>query len=207
MGFTICPELIASLLFTEAMMDNEAVLVTGAEQYCSYSGYGDTFCFEGQYKDTTEVDSSNRKLTSVVAMDAIKFSKGDSEFQFRAPEVLRELKKAFVAFFSPGRSRLEAVATGNWGCGAFGGDVRLKLILQLLAASEADRDVAYFTFGDEQLLKEGGELYEILAANRVTVGKLFDLVQCFIRSNKRKNGEELFNWIRGRLTGEETEEK
>ena len=38
------------------------------------------------------------------------------------------------------------IATGNWGCGAFGGDVQLKFLIQLLAASQNDRDLAYFTF-------------------------------------------------------------
>lgn len=28
------------------------------------------------------------------------------------------------------------IATGNWGCGAFGGDVELKTLLQWIAASQ-----------------------------------------------------------------------
>lgn len=47
-----------------------------------------------------------------------------------------------------------AVATGNWGCGAFGGEVRLKALLQLMAAAVAERDVVYFTFGDRQLQED-----------------------------------------------------
>ena len=47
-----------------------------------------------------------------------------------------------------------AVATGNWGCGAFGGDVRLKALLQLMAAAVSGRDVVYFTFGDRQLQED-----------------------------------------------------
>lgn len=31
------------------------------------------------------------------------------------------------------------IATGNWGCGAFGGDEYLKFVLQLLAAAQEDR--------------------------------------------------------------------
>ena len=71
---------------------------------------------------------------------------GNSSLQFRQDKIDRELTKALVAFsgggrdlgaFSVGaRAPLEAVATGNWGCGAFGGDPRLKLVIQLLAASQ-----------------------------------------------------------------------
>ena len=36
--------------------------------------------------------------------------------------------QAYCGFFRPGvpSENLSAVATGNWGCGAFGGDARLK---------------------------------------------------------------------------------
>ncbi|KAJ8431211.1 hypothetical protein Cgig2_016770 [Carnegiea gigantea] len=44
------------------------------------------------------------------------------------------------------------VATGNWGCGAFGGDPEVKAIIQWLAASQALRPfISYHTFGAEQL--------------------------------------------------------
>lgn len=36
------------------------------------------------------------------------------------------------------------VATGNWGCGAFGGDPELKSIIQWLAASQVDYLHSYF---------------------------------------------------------------
>ncbi len=43
--------------------------------------------------------------------------------------------QAYCGFVSPGLppNNLSAVATGNWGCGAFGGDLRLKGILTLSA--------------------------------------------------------------------------
>ncbi|KAJ9187182.1 hypothetical protein P3X46_002667 [Hevea brasiliensis] len=44
------------------------------------------------------------------------------------------------------------IATGNWGCGAFGGDPELKTIIQWLAASQALRpSIFYYTFGIEAL--------------------------------------------------------
>lgn len=55
---------------------------------------------------------------------------------------------------------------GNWGCGAFGGHLELKFLIQLLAASvcgafsEDDKDTAlgrdlvYYTYGLDDLGKE-----------------------------------------------------
>eukprot|EP00249_Psilotum_nudum_P021507 c28133_g1_i2 orf=76-1968(+) len=68
------------------------------------------------------------------------------------------------------------IATGNWGCGAFGGDIELKSLLQWIAASQAGRPfVHYYTFGDQQtqrlhsltewILKEGwhvGDCWDLL---------------------------------------------
>jgi len=37
------------------------------------------------------------------------------------------------------------IVTGRWGCGAFGGDEYLKLLIQWVAATEANRDMVYIT--------------------------------------------------------------
>ena len=40
------------------------------------------------------------------------------------------------------------LATGNWGCGVFGGHVELKAVLQWMAASEGKINVRYFPFNE-----------------------------------------------------------
>ena len=55
-----------------------------------------------------------------------------------------------------------AVATGNWGCGASGGDPEMKALIQLMAAAEAGRDVAYFTHGNGQLGVKMKDMYHTL---------------------------------------------
>lgn len=47
--------------------------------------------------------------------------------------LLRELYKAFTGFVSAKNSK---IATGNWGCGVFNGDLQLKAAIQIVAASE-----------------------------------------------------------------------
>ena len=198
--FTICPELIATMLFSERLSASESIGVYGVEQFSLYSGYGDSFRFEGRMKDSTDRDTSGRRLTYVVAMDAIRFS-GDKELQFRTDKVVRELNKAFVAYggWNSREVRLPAVATGNWGCGAFGGDPRLKLLIQLMAASKAGRDLAYFTFGNEELMSEGGRVYSRLVENGVTVGQLFRSIASFNNSSRTRRGKELFEWVLDQL--------
>ena len=74
--------------------------------------------------------------------------------------------------FEPGE-RLAGVASGNWGCGAYRGDAKLKTLLQLMAATEAGRHLAYFTFGDTELRDQVYHVYTFLTDKQVTVGKHF----------------------------------
>lgn len=41
----------------------------------------------------------------------------------------------------------------------------------MLAAAEAGRDVAYFTFGDSQLMTDVHNMHSFLTVNEISVGK------------------------------------
>ncbi|XP_071264969.1 poly(ADP-ribose) glycohydrolase isoform X1 [Salvelinus alpinus] len=174
--FLINPELIVSRLFTEALLQNECLIITGTEQYSTYTGYADSYLWDGKHQDKTPRDTWQRRCTEIVAMDALMF-KNFLE-QFHPEKMNRELNKAYCGFSRPGeRSQdLSAVATGNWGCGVFGGDARFKALLQILAASEAGRDVAYFTFGDSALMKDVYDMHYFLTQRHVSVGALYSLL-------------------------------
>lgn len=173
--FLICPELIISRLFIECLEKNEAVIITGAEQFNNYSGYCDTFTWEGDFRDNTPTDSWGRRCTQVVAIDAINF-KVRME-QFKICSFKRELNKAYSGFYEDGSpNHLSAVATGNWGCGAFKGNPNLKFVLQLMAASEAGRSLLYFTFGNKKLKTELENFYEFLNDKNLSVGDIWRLL-------------------------------
>ena len=88
------------------------------------------------------------------------------------------------------------MATGNWGCGAFGGDPQLKSLLQLMAASENDRDVLYFTFGDEELRDEIYSMYQLLTNANITVGKLYQILVSYVTDViDQKSKQTLFEYI------------
>ncbi|XP_030297048.1 poly(ADP-ribose) glycohydrolase [Sparus aurata] len=174
--FLINPELIVSRLFTEAMEYNECLIITGTEQYSKYSGYAESYKWKESHTDETPRDDWQRRCTEIVAIDALKFRHFLE--QFLPEKMVRELNKAYCGFFrsNTNSKHLSAVATGNWGCGAFGGDTRLKALIQLMAAAEAGRDMAYFTFGDAQLMRDVHEIHTFLTGRKVTVGRLYSLL-------------------------------
>ncbi len=76
-----------------------------------------------------------------------------------------ELTFTFLVFFSCSDEEgphPAAVATGNWGCGAFGGDPHLKSLLQLMAAAANGREVAYFAGGDVELAQDVAEVFRLI---------------------------------------------
>lgn len=95
--FVICPELLVTKLFTEELKNNEALLVTGCERYCRYTGYASSFQFAGNFVDETPFDSSRRRKCCITAIDALQFRHGSH--QFRQELMIRELNKAYVGFY------------------------------------------------------------------------------------------------------------
>ena len=43
------------------------------------------------------------------------------------------------------------IVTGRWGCGAFGGNEYLKLLIQWVAASESNREMVFITDEKEKV--------------------------------------------------------
>ncbi|XP_067876663.1 poly(ADP-ribose) glycohydrolase [Heterodontus francisci] len=175
--FLINPELIVSRLFTEALDHNECLIITGTEQYSIYKGYADTYKWVGSCSDKIPRDAWQRRNTEIVAIDALHFRRYLD--QFSPCNLKREINKAYCGFVRPGADprNLSAIATGNWGCGAFGGDARLKSLLQMMAAAEAGRDVVYFTFGDRELMSDIYDMHKFLIEKEQTVGHIYRLLE------------------------------
>lgn len=79
-------------------------------------------------------------------------------------------------------NRLPCVATGNWGSGAFNGDVYLKSTLQMMVCAVARKKMLYCTFGNRELGEKLTTMHQALIQYGVTVGQLFGLVEkyCFL---------------------------
>uniref|UniRef100_A0A8C2K3E6 poly(ADP-ribose) glycohydrolase n=1 Tax=Cyprinus carpio TaxID=7962 RepID=A0A8C2K3E6_CYPCA len=190
--FFMSPELIVARLFTEKLADNECLKITGPQMYNLTSGYSETFYWAGPYNDRTKRDNWKRRYRQIVAIDALDFK--NPKEQYTKENIKRELNKAFVGFHGDVKT---AIATGNWGCGAFKGDPKLKALIQLMAAAVRGRDMAYFTFGNKELAKEIQRMHEILTINKVTVDKLYNWLKEFSRHNTREHHlpKDLYGFI------------
>ncbi|GCC26495.1 hypothetical protein chiPu_0004912 [Chiloscyllium punctatum] len=175
-------------------------MLQSTEQYSVYEGYADTYKWVESYNDKTLRDAWQRCNTEIVAIDALPFRRYLD--QFSPCSLKREVNKAYCGFVRPGidPKNLSAVATGNWGCGAFGGDARLKSLLQLMAAAEAGRDVVYSTFGDRELMIEIYEMHKFLIEKEQTIGNIYKLLERYYSEECRscpfsKPRNKLYNFI------------
>ncbi|CAF4663314.1 unnamed protein product, partial [Rotaria socialis] len=147
--FSICPEMLVSLLMCEKMEPNECIFLIGCERYSSYIGYADSFQYGGNYDDNTTTHLN------------------------------RELLKAYTSFIPSryGSDYTSGIATGNWGCGAFNGDKYLKAIIQLMAASAAGRPLIYAAYRDKVLINSFYIVYEFLKDQKATVSDCYRYLQ------------------------------
>ncbi|XP_017155880.1 poly(ADP-ribose) glycohydrolase [Drosophila miranda] len=208
--FVICPELMVSKLFTESLRPTEALMVLGAERYSNYTGYAGSFTWSGNHEDLTPRDSSRRRQTAIVAIDALQFA--NATHQYREDLVERELNKAHTGFMHALSSEPPGVATGNWGCGAFGGDARLKSLLQLMVCATLHRPLAYYTFGNIRLRDELHEMWQLFRSQGTTVRQLWTVLRRFdysLRSNPSQSSQpaakpNLYDYIRDELMKKKT---
>lgn len=91
--------------------------------------------------------------------------------------------KAYVGFHSYLDGKLSPIATGNWGCGAFKGDPKLKFIIQLMACNAARRNMVYYTFDNAELRDTIHDLYLFLGNNKVTTRKSSPIFPYFLNYN------------------------
>eukprot|EP00028_Trichosphaerium_sp_Am-I-7-wt_P007475 CAMPEP_0168532332 /NCGR_PEP_ID=MMETSP0405-20121227/16152_1 /TAXON_ID=498012 /ORGANISM="Trichosphaerium sp, Strain Am-I-7 wt" /LENGTH=174 /DNA_ID=CAMNT_0008557649 /DNA_START=1 /DNA_END=522 /DNA_ORIENTATION=- len=161
-------------------------MISGAERFSKYSGYAAMFKYEGSYKDKTkkcELDCLNKHI---FAMDSVVNLGND---QLLKPYVLRDINKAYIAMsnpeqYDPGEN--PSVATGNWGCGAFGGYLELKAIQQLIAASQVGIDISYHTFNKPEFAQALTEFVSFCTVqNKITVGELLEAVLAYQPTKKR----------------------
>lgn len=179
--FVINPELLVSKLFTEALKPQEALVMMGSEQFSEYSGYASSFTFAGDFEDETPRDASGRRECYIVAIDALHFVQ--SIHQYREELMLRELNKAYVGYYHPLSTPAPGVATGNWGCGAFGGDAKLKAMLQLMVCCVLSRPLVYYTFGDSDLRDQFYAMYTFLVDHKVKVCEIWRTLKDFRKHN------------------------
>ena len=182
--FSVRPEMCAGMLFCEAMRDDEAISISGAQRPSSaFEGYANSFRWTGATAPPSAADTVRGSREVWVAIDALC---APGRAQYTPDAVLREANKALAGFslstagacLSVGAADAAscAVATGNWGCGAFGGDVQLKALIQWAAASQSGLDVEYYSFKDPAAAGLERAVAMIQGGGVATVGALMRLL-------------------------------
>lgn len=172
--------MIVSRLFCPSMKPHEAIVIAGAEQFTQHSGYGGSLRYEGRYRDRSSINNCTLE-SFVVAIDALDLRARGAEMQYAPSMILRDLTKAWAGFDAPGTPT--ELATGNWGCGVFGGDAELKSIIQWIACSRAGKTMHYFPFDNRNVFQKFRELAADLVLSSQTVGSvakfLFEKLETF----------------------------
>jgi uncharacterized membrane protein YgcG len=127
MLFLVKPELMLAMATQQRMVDEEAIRISGARQYAITSGFGQDFEFHGDY-DGRRSTTGEAVPPTVCAIDAVRG--GGPAMTSRA--MLRDMNKARLGFEGAAH-----IASGHWGCGAYGNNHDLMFLKQWLAASEA----------------------------------------------------------------------
>ena len=84
-----------------------------------------------------------------IANDVIRLAQPESWANHFAGKILSSASDSLQAGY-------RAVATGNWGCGAFGGDPQLKSMIQWIATSASGRPaMLYYSFDDARVAEVG----------------------------------------------------
>jgi poly(ADP-ribose) glycohydrolase len=172
-SFSICPELNTARLIHAPMKENEAIVLCGAEQFSRLEP--GTYGFRMRHGGP--VPAPCPRGGAVLAVDAMDYRFTHPSGQYEWVTMRRELTKLLAAFLAPvvekgGVEPGEAasVATGNWGCGVFGGDVELKFLLQWIACSIAKKHMHYFPFDDSHIAAVMDPLGKRMMDDGLTVG-------------------------------------
>eukprot|EP00455_Lapot_gusevi_P017505 TRINITY_DN1934_c0_g1_i2.p1 TRINITY_DN1934_c0_g1~~TRINITY_DN1934_c0_g1_i2.p1 ORF type:complete len:444 (+),score=70.14 TRINITY_DN1934_c0_g1_i2:58-1389(+) len=197
--FAECPECICGMLFCEVMKPNEAIILIGPGHFSTHTGYGGSFYFNGPHRDELPVDGHDRLCRAVVAIDAIV---AFATNQFSDENLIREYWKAYCGFSVPDEllaHKYDGIATGNWGCGVFGGSIPLKAMLQWLAASKSKRPITYCTFNNPAA-NGLAEVVQLLRSRNVTTGQLWSMIfeYCHEHNPSRDRGQSLFRFLSGK---------
>ena len=150
--FSEHPACTLATLLNEGMQDNEAIQIGGSLRHAATQGYNRSLKFSGRVQPT-------HPAPTITAMDAHDYIHREPKLntqqafieQLKSTHINRDIGKATAAFTN---TEYLKVATGNWGCGAFGGDPVIKLIIQLIAATLAGKqEIRYHSFGDPRINK------------------------------------------------------
>ena len=175
--FAVEPEATVSMFFMEVMDKNDAIGIYNTIVYSNYSGYGSLFKY---LKSAITDDDTNIKRHKIIAIDAIRLSNNYYYYNNIQQNIMRDIHKAYVGFnlinFETEKDTNKTIATGNWGCGVFGGNHEQKFIEQWIAASFAGvKQLDYYSFGHENM-KKAAQYYKMIKEKFKKAKELYNAI-------------------------------
>lgn len=160
----------------EVQGPKDCIVLKGPYKYSKHINYGcDTQFAGGDFDGEPPAGDDSCDFKKVfLAIDAVDYSKRRFD-QFKQGEILREINKAYCGFLNTAGDKGK-VATGNWGCGAFKGNVHLKALIQVMAASQAGCDELLYCTDNNEFRVKLMEVIERLKDKECTVGMLYNCV-------------------------------
>lgn len=195
--YGLSPETMALPLIVPKLGKSDAVVVVGAEQFSICECSKSKLFFLAPFSDPSPL-VRQRRDTHLVAFDALSFQARHE--QYSSDAIMRELLKAYMAFRGDpleDTATLRAVATGNWGGDGAKGDPELKALLQWAAASEAGRDLEYFSegLGEEEVRALQRFVEEAQKMGSLSVGRLLRAVVTAIGGMKRLGAKSVLTRV------------
>lgn len=179
--FCMYPELNVSRCMHRPLEDDEALVLINAEKFSTIKEgtYGRTTQYGARYTGPRVYNET------IVAVDALYFGPRDKQRDVVA--VKREIVKFSAGILAVERalgasvlkdSFKQRIATGNWGCGAFNGDVELKFLIQWVVCSMLNIEMHYFPFSEQKVI-DFGIVWAAIAEQQVKCGDIVSmLLEC-----------------------------
>lgn len=175
--FMMRPEAFVATLLCPRLAFDEALLVIGAEKYSKACGYGSNVRFCGVHNDDTLYGYNSTSTETILqkALICIDATKNTGASQY-LDQFERDLNKAYLGFntLSIPDTSGKFIATGNWSCNVFGGNMQLKFVQQLLAASATGKTLIYHPFTAD-FEREIDEFMRWIEDNHMTVANLYNI--------------------------------
>jgi poly(ADP-ribose) glycohydrolase len=190
----ISPEACPAVLVTLPLEDDETLSIDGSRAMLTVTGERRDIRWKEYEPAIRDLPSGKLLLMDALEMDLADTTKGLADLD--EGNVDREIRKAATAFTSPDH---DIIWTGLWGCGAFGGNPAVKMVILWIAASVAGvrlkilcggiqqnfgRQFEVFTHIASARLRHAGELRSVLA-NVPSEAQRHDLLDWFINSLQR----------------------
>ncbi|KAF5249200.1 hypothetical protein FANTH_5466 [Fusarium anthophilum] len=192
----IAPEAYPVVLVAPHLKDDTVITVSGARSMVDMKGQRRNIEWTIRPTPPTEDFAGWKKswkgghlvFMDALEMDMLDHSENDGLPDLAPGNIDREIKKAANGFSS---YKGNSVFTGLWGCGAFGGDPGVKLLILWLAAGAADVELNIMLGSGEHDL--GRKLEEVVGACQDLTAT--DVLELLSRVPRDLRGERILGWV------------